>query len=147
MGSKNRESGIDILGKVPWGTHMCQFYENENDLTDILVPYFKASLENNEFCMWVTDEPLNVDAAKASLSKEMPDLDDYINKGQMEIIEYSDWYTRSGEFDADTVLNGWVEKLNSALENNENGGATFTVILPLLGKGRQETLPMETEKI
>jgi len=48
---EKRKSGIDILGDVPWGTHLCQFYHTKEDLIDILVPYFKAGLENNEFCM------------------------------------------------------------------------------------------------
>jgi hypothetical protein len=56
-----RNSGIALIGEVPWGTHFCQFYQTRKDLIDILVPYFKAGLENNEFCMWVTSEPLNVD--------------------------------------------------------------------------------------
>ena len=30
--------------------------------------------------------------------------------------------------------------------NNDQGGATFTVELPLAGKGRQGTLPLETEE-
>jgi len=24
---KMRKSGIDIIGNIPWGTHLCQFYE------------------------------------------------------------------------------------------------------------------------
>lgn len=54
----NRKTGIDILGDVPWGTHFCLFYKTKEDLCDILVPYFKAGLENNEFCMWVCWEYL-----------------------------------------------------------------------------------------
>ena len=45
----NRKTGIDIMGAVPWGTHLCQFYQTKDDLIDILVPYFKAGLENNEY--------------------------------------------------------------------------------------------------
>ena len=48
---ETRESGISFVGAVPWGTHLCLFYEDKQDLLDILVPYFKAGLENNEFCM------------------------------------------------------------------------------------------------
>jgi len=59
MVADKRKTGIDIIGDVPWGTHFCQFYQTKQDLIDILVPYFKAGLENNEFCMWVTSEPLN----------------------------------------------------------------------------------------
>ncbi|MFH1416584.1 MAG: MEDS domain-containing protein [Elusimicrobiota bacterium] len=53
-----RRSGIDIIGEVPWGTHLCQFYRTKQDLIEILVPYFKQGLENNEFCMWITSNPL-----------------------------------------------------------------------------------------
>ena len=64
-----RNSGIDIIGDVSWGTHICQFYQTKEDLTDILVPYFKAGLENNEFCLWVTSQPLEVEDAKEALEK------------------------------------------------------------------------------
>lgn len=40
-----RDIGIDIIGKAPWGTHFCQFYQTREDLIDTLVPYFKAGLE------------------------------------------------------------------------------------------------------
>ena len=64
-----RKSGIDIVGDVPWGTHFCQFYQTKEDLMDILVPYFKEGLENNEFCLWITSQPLEVEEAKEVLGK------------------------------------------------------------------------------
>ncbi|MFH1629199.1 MAG: MEDS domain-containing protein [Pseudomonadota bacterium] len=111
-----RKTGIDLIGNASWGTHFCQFYQTPEDLIDILVPYFKAGLENNEFCMWITAEPLNAKKAKASLKKIVRDLDDYIEKGQIEILDFSQWYTKSGKFDADEVLDSWVEKEKQALE-------------------------------
>jgi hypothetical protein len=69
MEEQLRESGIPVIGDVPWGTHFCQFYYTKQDLADILVPYFKAGLENNEFCMWVTSEPLRVEDARRALKK------------------------------------------------------------------------------
>jgi hypothetical protein len=63
---------MDIIGDVPWGTHFCQFYETKEDLIDMLVPYFKAGLENNEFCMWIISEPLGVEDAKEALKKVLP---------------------------------------------------------------------------
>ena len=38
-----RQTGIDILGDVPWGTHLCLFYETEQDLIDILDFYNKRN--------------------------------------------------------------------------------------------------------
>jgi hypothetical protein len=47
-----RRFELEPVGDVPWGTRLCQFYQTKEDLIDILVPYFKAGLESNEFCMW-----------------------------------------------------------------------------------------------
>ena len=129
MNMNLRHSGIDIIGDVPWGTHFCQFYQTTGDLIDTLVPYFKAGLENNEFCMWVTSQPLEVEDAKEALRKVVPDIDVYLEKGQLEIISYSHWYVKDGAFDSDRVLNGWVEKLDKALADGYDGlrltGNTF----------------------
>jgi PAS domain S-box-containing protein len=129
MNMNLRHSGIGIIEDVPWGTHFCQFYQTTEDLIDILVPYFKTGLENNEFCMWVTSQPLEVEEAKEALRKVVPDIDVYLKKGQLEIISYSHWYVKEGAFDSDRVLNGWVEKLNKALANGYDGlrltGNTF----------------------
>ena len=51
MELEKRKSGIDIIGNASWGTYLCQFYQSKEDLTSILVPYFKAGLLGNEFCM------------------------------------------------------------------------------------------------
>ena len=129
MKGQSRKSGIDIVGDVPWGTHICQFYQTKEDLMDILVTYFKAGLENNEFCLWATSEPVEVEDAKDALRKAIPDFDIYLEKGQIEIIPYTHWYVKEGVFDSERVLNGWVEKLNLALANGYNGlrltGDTF----------------------
>ena len=124
-----RTSGINLIGNVPWGTHFCQFYETKEDLIDILIPYFKAGLENNEFCMLITSDPLSAEEAQNSLQKAVPDLDSYLEAGQIEILPYTEWYKLGGSFDSDRVLNGWIEKLNKALENGYDGlrltGNTF----------------------
>ncbi|MBN1309757.1 MAG: MEDS domain-containing protein [Chitinispirillaceae bacterium] len=63
-----RQSGIDAVGPLPWGSHFCQFYDTTEDLIDTHVPYFRAGLETNEFCMWVTSQPLKTGTAKAPIS-------------------------------------------------------------------------------
>ncbi len=51
MGAETRKTAIGAVDNVPWGTHLCQFYRTKEDLIDVLAPYFKAGLENNEFCI------------------------------------------------------------------------------------------------
>jgi PAS domain S-box-containing protein len=122
-------NGIEFIDEVPWGTHLCQFYQSKEDLIEILVPYFKQGLENNEFCMWVTAEPLGVEDAKNALKEKVKNLDDYIRKGQIEILDYNQWYTTTGRFEADKVIEGWVEKEKQAIEKGFDGlrltGNTF----------------------
>ena len=54
---RNRESVA--VGELPWGTHFCHFYETDQDLLDIVVPYFRAGLDAHEYCLWVVAKPLN----------------------------------------------------------------------------------------
>ncbi|MHB8894024.1 MAG: MEDS domain-containing protein [Candidatus Geothermincolia bacterium] len=116
-----RDSGIDIIGDVPWGTHFCHFYDTREDILDILVPYFKAGLAANEFCMWVTCDPLTVQDAREALSREVPGLDSCFEQGRMEIVPYDQWYVIDGVFDMDRVFGGWIAKLEKALANGLDG--------------------------
>ncbi len=121
MREQLRKSGIDIIEDMPLGTYICQLYHTKEDLIDILIPYFKAGLENNEFCMWVTSQPLEVTGAKEALREYIPDLDVYLEKGQIKIIPYTEWYFKNGTFDSETALNRWIKILNQALPGGYNG--------------------------
>lgn len=115
------KTGIHVIGDVPWATHFCQFYQTKQDLLDILVPYFKAGLENNEFCMWVTAEPLTEPEARQAMTDAMPDFTQYLAKGQIEILPHDRWYLKDGVFDLQRVLNDWIDKLNEALARGYKG--------------------------
>ena len=129
---------------MPWGTHFCHFYETKQDLLEILVPYFEAGLQNNEFCLWVIAAPLsgieatlvlqqavpNLDQhltnrnieiqvvghkAAQSLSRSIPNLERHLNQGSIEIIPHDQWYLKHGVFDSCRLINRWKAKLNQAL--------------------------------
>ncbi len=129
MGNKLRNSGIDIIGHISWGKHFCQVYHTKKDLIEILVPYFIAGLKSNESCVWVTSEPLNVEAAKKALKGKLKNSDEFIKKGQLEIYDFRQWYPHSGKFDSEKVLSKWIEKEKQALKKGFDGlrisGNTF----------------------
>ena len=89
LAEETRKTGIDAISVVPWGTHICQFCQTKQDLIDVLVPYFKAGLENNEFCIWVTSEPLDEKEAKQVMRKVVPNFAQYLEKGQIEFIPHT----------------------------------------------------------
>src|ERR1700761_6311448 len=93
-------TGIAGRGEVPWGSHLCQFFSSTSDLRDILVPYFKAGLENNEQCLMVAMEPFSADDARGALRAAVADFDAREKRGQIAIHDVRAWY------DSDSVVNG-----------------------------------------
>ena len=121
MGDERRKLGIDALSDVAWGTHLCMFYETSEDLVSILALYFKAGLENNECCMWVTSGPLEPQEARAALNRVVNNLDSYIERGQIEILDAAEWYKRSDQSEAEETLQGLVVKEQQAIESGFDG--------------------------
>jgi hypothetical protein len=118
---EKRESGISLVGAIPWGSHFCQFYKTKKDLYEILVPYFRAGLENNEFCVWVTSDFFTTEEALKVMKEGVPDFPRYQAKGQMEIFPYTDWYLKGGNFDLKRTLGMWMEKHDKALSRGFAG--------------------------
>lgn len=124
-----RKTGINVVGNVSWGTHLCQFYQTKKDLLDILLPYSKAGLENNEFCIWITSKPLNQKEAKEAIGKAIPRLYRYLARGQIEIIPYSEWYLKDGSFNAGRVLTDWVDKPSISLSQIIQGSGERILVV------------------
>ena len=121
MQMQSRSSGIDCIGSVPWGTHICNFYKSKRDLIDILVPYFKMGLENNEYCLWAASYPLHAGECLVELGKAVPNLDLYLNGQQITIIDSKTFYARQGKFDARSTLKALIEREEFALEHGFDG--------------------------
>lgn len=121
-------SGIQAVGDIAFGTHFCQFYRNQQDLVDTLVPFFVAGLRHHEACMWVTSDPLRAADARDAMRAALPDFDDYVARGQIEIRDYQDWYLTSAGTPAE-VLQGWLDREQRALTQGFTGfrltGNTF----------------------
>ncbi len=116
-----RRSGIDIVGDIPWGTHFCHFYETKDDLLDILIPYFKAGLENNEFCLWIISPPRSEEEMRRALRQAIPGVDQRLAAGDIEILPHERWYLSDGSFDLHRLMARWREKFAQALAKGYAG--------------------------
>src|ERR1700751_6000484 len=114
--SEMRRSGISAVGDRPWGTHFCNFYDSRKDLLDMLLSYFKAGLEDNEFCVWVVSEPLTEREAWDGLRETVPEFDHYLSKRSIEVFDGHDWYLKGGTFDSKRVMTAWNDKLDRGLD-------------------------------
>jgi DNA-binding CsgD family transcriptional regulator len=116
-----RKTGIRVMGNVPWGTHICIFYETEEDLLDAAAPYFAAGLSSNEFCVWAISDPITETDAKEALSHAVPHFDRHLAAGQIEILPGREWYLKENQFDLKRITGGWSEKLQGALAKGYDG--------------------------
>ena len=116
-----RQTGIAPLGEVPWGTHMCLFYETLQDLSDTEALYFNMGLENREFCLWVVHESIPIDEARNRLRKGVPNLDRHLAAGHIEIVPGRHWTHKGTPFDVEAILCGWRNKLRVALADGYEG--------------------------
>lgn len=117
----HRNTGLDFLGNVPWGTHVCQFYQTKQDLLDIALPYLRAGLENNEFCLWVACDLLNPQEAFETMMSTWPGCEQYVEIGQMRFLDHSQWYLREGPFDAQRMIETNIDIVGRAINNGYEG--------------------------
>jgi anti-sigma regulatory factor (Ser/Thr protein kinase) len=111
----------DNLARLQWGDHVCHLFDQKEDLGQILVPYFKAGLERNEACLWVTSSPYATERAASDMRAAMPDFDRRTAAGQIQIIGYDEWYTKQGALSAAETIRNWVLRKDEALASGYAG--------------------------
>lgn len=111
---QKRRIGIPGIDRAAWGDHICVFFYSKAELLRLTIPYIKTGLEDGEFCMWITGEPVNEMEAFQALEQVLPNAADYLAQKQLEILPHTQWYLSSGVFDADMVLHNWVSKARHA---------------------------------
>jgi DNA-binding CsgD family transcriptional regulator/PAS domain-containing protein len=116
-----RRTGIDALGHVPWGSHVCVFYETKDDLLDTVIPYFEAGAKSKEFCLWAVSEPLTMRDAKNALRQAIPSFDRCLADGGFEIFSAREWYLKDKRFSPQRIIDGWRQKLHAALAKGYEG--------------------------
>ena len=116
-----RNTGIEPVGEIPWGTHFCHFYETRDDLLETLLPFFRAGLEAGEFCAWVVSEPLTEEEVWQALDRAVPGFDRYVSDQCIEVLNARDVYLAGGEIDLHRIISNWRAKLERALSRGYQG--------------------------
>ncbi|MFP4016387.1 MAG: MEDS domain-containing protein [Halanaerobiales bacterium] len=72
---------LNDLKKIKIGDHLVLLYRAEEDIISPLLSCVKESLKRNEKCLYITGES-NTEDILSTFHKNIPDLDQYIKKGQ-----------------------------------------------------------------
>jgi DNA-binding CsgD family transcriptional regulator len=105
---------------MPWGTHFCLFYETKQDFLDTIVPYFKAGLASNEYCLWILSksDPLTRETAWRALRLGVSQR---AAAERIELLSHEEWFLRDGDFDLRNVMSIVQDKLSQALARGQAG--------------------------
>ena len=139
-----RESGIEALDLIRWGTHFAQFFNTKKDITEIHAPFLGEGLKDNELCVWILAD-ISESEARDAIAKKVPNLKEYIEKRQLQIFSYNDWYLSDGGFNVEKVLNSAVVKYQEAIDDGYSG-LRATGVLSWIDKSDWYTF-MEYERL
>jgi len=120
-----RKTGLDILGEVPWGFHFAVAYKNISNIGDILVPYFRAGLENKELCIMITSDIFTGEDFEEAMRGNIPNFDKYRQKGRMEVIPFDKWYLQEGKFSKSKVIKNTESRLKTLKDSGLEGLRIF----------------------
>jgi PAS domain S-box-containing protein len=114
-------TGIGVMGDMPWGTHFCYFFETKRDLLDTSVPFFRAGLENHEFCLWSIYSPVTEADALEALRQSIPDLGRHLADGGIEIVLHPAPSVDGTIAETRSIVRRLQEKLDDALARGYTG--------------------------
>ncbi len=112
--NSRRPTNIEVLGEVPWGTHCCLLYDSAEALSRIVTNFFRAGLEANEDCLWLTSGVVPQQTAENALQQAG-------GGGRIEICAAIDKYPRIEDFDPEAAVNNWLRQAEKAVEAGYNG--------------------------
>jgi PAS domain S-box-containing protein len=108
-------SGLQTVPHLQWGSHLAHFFGSGHELRDVLVPYFKAGLENKERCLWVTGRAFTAEQARSALRAAVPDLDKRERDKQIEIANSGEWYAAGQKLRPHNIVRGLLQREQEAL--------------------------------
>ena len=108
-------SGVGLDGLFQWGDHVCHFFRSADVLGEILVPFFKAGLERNESCVWITGHPYGKERALSEMRAAVSDFDRRTNCGQIRIFGQDEWYAKQKLMSTTDKVRCWLSQKDEAV--------------------------------
>ena len=95
-----------VLAAIRHGTHVCAFYETEEDLLDLVSQFCAAGTRRGDLCLWMMPEGID-SGPLASMG--------------VELHSAVEMYQHGGSFESGPTVAFWHEKLAQALAHNCTG--------------------------
>jgi hypothetical protein len=102
------------LAAIRHGSHLCAFYETEEDLLDLVVPFCAAGSKRGELCVWMMPDHVDEHTAGTSARKSLTEFG-------TELYASSEFYLQGASFEGGPIVRFWNEKLHQAIATSHSG--------------------------
>lgn len=116
-----RDSGINTIGHISWGTHIANLFTDKKEIFEVVVPFIKSGLVNNELCLWIYTQNTPYEDIKSALKDCLEDIDSYMENGQLILIPYREWYLVDNSFSQVRINEQWKSFIKKSLSQGYEG--------------------------
>jgi DNA-binding CsgD family transcriptional regulator len=102
------------LAAIRHGSHLCAFYETEDDLLDLVVPFCAAGSQRGELCVWMMPDHVDEHTAGSSARKTLTEFGAELYAGR-------EFYLQGASFEGGPIVRFWNEKLHQAIATSHSG--------------------------
>ena len=103
-------------GRVPFSTHLCAFFDSEDQEYECLVPYFEEGIAQGEQVVSIRDATQVRHHVEALQRRFSAPADDPIRNNQLRIVASEETYLVDGFFEAERMYNMLESVLSEAKE-------------------------------
>lgn len=93
----------DAIQHVQVHDHICLLYETPEEQFQTALPFLKAGLENEDYCIYVADEN-TTDTVIQRMRREYIDIDSAMTSGRLALLTKRETFLRNGKFHADRMI-------------------------------------------
>ncbi|ACV68221.1 MEDS domain-containing protein [Desulfohalobium retbaense] len=111
--------------------HLCLIYDSLNAYREVASEFIANGLNNNEKCIIVIDR-YNTKMLERDLAKKNIDLIQYMDTGQISVLNVEDHYCEDDSFDPEKTIQNWITEIEKASQEGYRalralGEATFSL--------------------
>ena len=101
---KNEQS-VTVCGEtLPGPLHICAFFDSREEQYEIMLPWLKEGIDNNEEVLTILSSDLHKDHCSRLSNAGIP-VEDSIANNQLKIVATEDSYLQGGSFAAERMFN------------------------------------------
>lgn len=82
----NTDKDPELFSNIQQSSQLSAVYRDIEELTELLVAYFKQGIERGDHCLWTVKDSQAAERAKNELEKAGVDVEKYITSSQLEIL-------------------------------------------------------------